>query len=329
MRTQSRQTLSTGVGPNSLGHRWGVILAGGDGKRLLPLTRRIAGDNRPKQFCAIMDGETLLTHTRCRVERMVQPEHTLLVVTETHERFYSNQLNDVPSSSLLVQPCNRGTTPAILYSLLRLSESDPSAVVGFFPSDHHFADDEALVAHVDSAFEAAESSSGKVVLLGIKPSSPEVAYGWIEPGASLTKDRFGTVFEVSRFWEKPNVSLASDLMERGCLWNSFLMVGRVDAYLGLIRRALPGLLESFESIRSSLFTEQEPGALAHLYSGIHASNFSAEVLAKSPNDLAVLSGANLGWTDLGETSRVLSVLEENAISTEWALSCAEECVARS
>ena len=329
MNTQSRQMLSTGFGLNSLDHRWGVILAGGDGKRLLPLTRRIAGDNRPKQFCAIMDGETLLAQTRCRVKRMVQPRHTLVVVTETHERFYCDQLNDVPSSSLVVQPCNRGTTPAILYSLLRLRESDPSAVVGFFPSDHYFADDEALVAHVDSAFEAAESSSGKVVLLGIKPSSPEVAYGWIEPGDSLTKDRFGKVFEVSRFWEKPNVSLASDLMERGCLWNSFLMVGRVEVYLDIIQRALPGLLESFESIRSSLFTEREPDALAHLYSGIRASNFSHEVLAKSPNDLAVLSGANLGWTDLGETSRVLSVLGENAISTEWALSFAEECVAGS
>ena len=155
-------------------------------------------------------------------------------------------------------------------------------MVGFFPSDHYFADDEALVAHVDSAFEAAESSSGKVVLLGIKPSSPEVAYGWIEPGASLTNHPFGTVFEVSRFWEKPNLSLASALMERGCLWNSFLMVGRVDAYLSLIRRALPGLFESFESIRPSLFTEQEPEALVHLYSGIHGSNFSDEVLAKSP-----------------------------------------------
>ena len=189
MSAQSWQMLSTRVGPNPLDHRWGVILAGGDGKRLLPLTRRIAGDNRPKQFCAIMDGETLLAQTRCRVERMVQPRHTLLVVTETHERFYSDQLNDVPSSSLLVQPCNRGTTPAILYSLVRLRESDPSAIVGFFPSDHHFADDEALIAHVDSAFEAAESSSGRVVLLGIKPSSPEVAYGWIEPGASLTDHR--------------------------------------------------------------------------------------------------------------------------------------------
>jgi len=328
MSIQSRQTFSTRVGPNPLDHRWGVILAGGDGRRLLPLTKTIAGDNRPKQFCAIMDGETLLAQTRRRVGRMVEPRQTLLVVTKTHECFYSNQLNDTPSRSLLVQPCNRGTTPAILYSLFRLRESDPSAVVGFFPSDHHFADDDALVAHVDSAFQAAASSSGRVVLLGIKPSSPEVAYGWIEPGASLTNHPLGAMFEVSRFWEKPNLSLASALMERGCLWNSFLMVGRIDAYVGLIRRALPRLLESFESIRPSLFTELEPGALVHLYSGIHASNFSDDVLAKSPNDLAVISGANLGWSDLGEISRVLSVLGQNGTRAEWALACAEECTAR-
>jgi mannose-1-phosphate guanylyltransferase len=322
--SQSGRVAFAGVDPGN--RRWGVILAGGDGRRLLPLTKRIAGDNRPKQFCAIMDGQTLLAQTRFRVERMVQPRQTLLVVTKTHECFYSDQLNDTPSHSLLVQPCNRGTTPAILYSLLRLRESDPNAVVAFFPSDHHFADTDALVAHVDLAFQSA-AASGKVVLLGIQPGSPEVDYGWIEPGPALTSDPSGKVFEVSRFWEKPTASLASGLMDRGCLWNSFLMVGRVDAYLGLIRYALPRLLESFESIRPCLFTEREPAALVDLYSAIHGSNFSHEVLAQSPNELAVLSGANLGWTDLGNTSRVISVLGENRISAEWALSFAEECAA--
>jgi mannose-1-phosphate guanylyltransferase len=322
--SQSGCVSFAGVDPGN--RRWGVILAGGDGKRLLPLTKRIAGDNRPKQFCAIMNGQTLLAQTRCRVERMIQPRQTLLVVTKTHECFYSEQLNDTPSRSLLVQPCNRGTTPAILYSLLRVRESDPNAIVAFFPSDHYFEDNEALVAHVDSAFQSA-ASSGKVVLLGIQPGSPEVEYGWIEPGAALTTDPSGRVFEVSRFWEKPTASLASVLMERGCLWNSFLMVGQIDAYLGLVRRALPLLLESFESIRPSLLTEREPAALVDLYSGIHGSNFSHEVLAKSPNDLAVLSGANLGWTDLGSSSRVLSVLGEDRISAEWALSFAEACAA--
>jgi hypothetical protein len=105
------------------------------------------------------------------------------------------------------------------------------------------------------------------------------------------------------------------------------MVGQVNAYLGLVRRALPLLFQSFESIRPSLLTEREPAALVDLYSNIDGSNFSHEVLAKSPNELAVLSGANLGWTDLGNTSRVLSIVGENRIPAEWALSYAEECAA--
>jgi len=281
------------------------------------LTRRIAGDNRPKQFCAIMGGETLLAQTRRRVGRMIEPQHTLLVVTKNHECFYADQLADTPSRSLLIQPRNRGTAPAILYSLFHLRESDPSAVVGFFPSDHHFVDDEALIAHVDSAFEAAESS-GRVVLLGIAPSGPEVEYGWIEPAAPLTNHAFGTVFEVSRFWEKPILSLASALIERGCLWNSFVMVGHVNAFLNLVRRTLPDLVELFDSIRPSLFTQMEPAALHRIYSDMRANNFSDDVLAARPSDLAVLSGGNLGWSDLGEASRVLSILGPSG-SAKWDL----------
>ena len=89
-----------------------MILAGGDGKRLLPLTRKITGDDRPKQFFSVLDGGTLLGQTRDRVRRMVSPRRTLVVVTRTHERFYADQVTSLHSLSVLVQPCNRGTTPS-------------------------------------------------------------------------------------------------------------------------------------------------------------------------------------------------------------------------
>jgi len=104
-----------------------------------------------------------------------------------------------------------------------------------------------------------------------------------------------------------------------------VMVGHVNAFLSLIRKALPSLVESFESIRPSLFTALEPAALLRLYSEIRVHSFSDDVLATRPHDLAVLSGGNLGWSDLGETSRVLSVLGRNGTRAEWALACVEEC----
>jgi mannose-1-phosphate guanylyltransferase len=295
-----------------------VILAGGDGKRLLPLTRRIAGDDRPKQFCAILHGETLLDQTRRRVGRFIEPRQIVLVVTKTHERFYAGQVTGATAESLLAQPCNRGTTPAILYSLFRLRALDPSAVVGFFPSDHHFADDDGFVRHLDVAFEAAESYSGLLMLLGIAPESPEVAYGWIEPGAPISAPVSGRLFRVTRFWEKPSLSLASALMKRGCLWNSFVMVGRVGSFLEVVRRALPGLFEAFHSIRLKLGTATERTVLSDLYARIDASSFSHEVLSTRCRDWAVLPGRNLGWSDLGEADRVLSLLGRKGVQAEWA-----------
>ena len=240
----------------------------------------------------------------------------MLVVTKKHERFYAEQIDRVRSSCLLIQPCNRGTAPAILYSLIRLRELDPKATVGFFPSDHHFVDDEAFLTHVDSAFAASESSAGLVVLLGIAPESPEVEYGWIEPGEPLAACPSGMIRRVSRFWEKPSRALASALMERGCFWNSFIMIGQVDAFLSLIRRALPNLLQSFETICPALPLAAEEAALLDIYGSMTSTNFSEEVLCVNPSGLAVLCGGNLGWSDLGEAERVLSVLGRTCVAME-------------
>ena len=189
-------------------------------------------------------------------------------------------------------------------------------MVGFFPSDHHISDEEAFAAHINLGFEAAESGSEPVVLLGIKPSNPETEYGWIEPGTQIANNP--SVFHVRRFWEKPSPDFAAELMERGGLWNSFVMLGRIESYLNLMHRALPHLVSSFESIQPTFFTGAEREALLDLYSGIPASDFSQQVLSAHPRALAVLPARHLGWSDLGDAARVLSVLERRSATPAWA-----------
>jgi mannose-1-phosphate guanylyltransferase len=296
-------------------HRWGVILAGGDGTRLLSLTRRIAGDDRPKQFCAVMGNETLLQQTQLRISAFVPQRRALLMLTRTHEPFYAHQIADIQPSRLLIQPSNQGTAPAILYSVLRLRAMDPRAIVAFFPSDHHFSDQSAFVSHMDSAFAVAKSRSDVVFLLGIPPDAPEAEYGWIEPCGHLGRPASDSVFKVSRFWEKPDQALASTLMDRGCLWNSFVMVGHVDAFLNLIRSAVPALVGAFESIWSVSASAQTT-ALRDLYTCIGTTNFSQDVLSLKPNALAVIRANGLGWSDLGEPSRVLSIRQRKSVQSE-------------
>ena len=288
--------------------RWGVILAGGGGKRLLPLTRRITGDDRPKQFCALTGGETLLKETRRRVARIIPGPQTLLVLTRTHERYYADEVTEVLSSCLLIQPHNHGTALAITYALTRLRQMDPQGLVAFFPSDHHFTNDEAFVVHTDFAFAQAKSHPARVILLGVEPEAPEDSYGWIEPGSPLTSESTICISEVSRFWEKPSRRIASRLMRRGCLWNSFVMVGSVGAFINMIRHTLPHLIARFESISATTGLGMEEEGLRGLYLKVPATNFSDEVLVARPSDLAVIRARGLGWSDLGEPGRVFPML---------------------
>ena len=300
--------------------RWAVILAGGDGTRLQSMTRAITGDNRPKQFVPVIGGTTLLDQTRRRVALSVSAAQTFIVVTQKHRRFYDSLAQELSPALLLEQPANKGIAPAILYALLRVACTSPKAIVALFPSDHFLTDDEEFISHVDTAFDAATVRPGTVTLLGITPNSAEREYGWIEPQRSVLASAARSITRVRRFWEKPSATLAATLMERGCLWNSFVMVGRVDALLRMTRAALPELYASFASMIPTFETARERKALAELYSHVSDTNFSHEVLAARPQDLAVMRVGDVGWSDLGEPSRVLATLAHLGVQTELALS---------
>lgn len=289
--------------------RWAVILAGGDGRRLLPLTRTLAGDDRPKQFCNLFGEGTLWEQTAERAAAVALPEHTFSVVTQSHARFYSRR----PPTALLIQPCNKGTAPAIAYSLMCLHRLDPSGVAAFFPSDHHFAESCAFTNYVKQALACAESFPDRVFLLGMAATRPETGYGWIEPGALLAGGKYGPAFGVRRFWEKPPLSAAVQLLRRGWLWNSFVMAGKVSAFLNLMQQAIPRLYDSFQAMDPAVFipallTKDRERALSDLYDKLPCSSFSSDVLVACPEKIGVLCSSSVEWTDVGDVRRALSVM---------------------
>ena len=300
--------------------KWAVILAGGDGTRLQSMTRAITGDNRPKQFVPVIGRSTLLDQTRRRVALSIEPSRTLIVVTQKHRRFYQPLANEVAPSLLVEQPINKGTAPAILYALLRIAMRSPKAIVALFPSDHFFADDEEFMAHIDVAIDAVKVQPEKVMLLGITPTAPETEYGWIEPQPSILASAERSITRVRKFWEKPGVHLATSLMNRGCLWNSFVMVGRVDALLRMTRSALPELYAGFAAVTPAFESAAEQKAAYQLYMQIEETNFSHQVLTVRPEDLMVMRVGDVGWSDLGDPNRVLSTLARIGVQSELAIS---------
>ena len=297
---------------------WAIVLAGGEGTRLADLSCRIAGEKTPKQFCRIMDDQSLIEQTRRRVELAIPQDRIFYTLSRSHERYYVPLLFDVLLARLVVQPVNRGTAPAILYALMRLGLVDPNAHVALFPCDHYVSDDRLFMRHIQVAFDAIDARPELVVVLGIVPSTPEPEYGWIEPTSPF---RCGqeTLFHVSRFIEKPPVEVACRMYAHGrCLWNSFVLVARLPNLLALMISTVPELYDLFAEFSGTLGTEFETEAVEKLYRAIAPVDFCKSVLsAHAGYDVSVLPVSGLYWNDLGNSSRVLATIARLGLRPKW------------
>jgi mannose-1-phosphate guanylyltransferase len=289
---------------------WALILAGGEGTRLHDLTRSIAGEVRPKQFCRFFGGKTLLRQTCDRIRPLFPRDQELFVVTRAHERFYADELNGTGNTRILVQPQSRGTGLAIAAGILRILQFQPDAIVGVFPSDHYYSNEGAFRLAINAAMGFANTYSGSIILLGAEAHSPEVEYGWIEPGQVVEDPPAAQLLRVNRFWEKPSLSQAETLLDAKCLWNTFVMIGTGRAFLDLLNARIPDVVRHLSDALAM-------GDWEAAYRGVRAVDFSQEVLGQRPDRLLVVRDAASGWADLGNSDRVIDTLVRNRIEADW------------
>lgn len=297
--------------------RFAVILAGGDGQRLMEITKRITGCEIPKQFCPMFGEETLLTATQKRAALKFADDKIFYLLTEAHEKFYKSLLDGVSRRNQIVQPSNNGTAAAILYSLYRLRQINPDASVAYFPSDHFVSDDSVFMESVEKAFSAVSKKTQAVVLLGIEPLAPKSNYGWIEPCGIVETNDPPEIQKVKYFWEKPTSYEAAELMAKGCLWNSFVMVGKVNTLIGLYKKYLPGLYRLFCLGNITIGTSAEKMTIKTIYKMTAKRDFSFDILEKCRETLYVLRAGGFSWSDLGEPREVLLKMAQLGLKNRY------------
>jgi mannose-1-phosphate guanylyltransferase len=291
-------------------NRWAVLLAGGDGIRLQELTRRISGDSRPKQFCPLIAGKSLFDQTRERIDPLFLRNRQVLVLSRAHQKYYAGDVAEALESRALVQPQNRGTGVAIALATLHILSRDPEGIVSVFPCDHYYSDEESFRGTIQSAEKCAKRHPESIVLVGAEAEYPEVDYGWIQPDVFVSQTKAGPLSRVRRFWEKPHQRQAAELMRLGCLWNTFVTVGRARTFLELLQSEVPKAVVLATRALANLDAE---GA----YDQLPTVDFSRDVLAQQSRRLLVLRDSDSGWADLGSPPRVLETLTRNGIHADW------------
>ncbi len=305
-------------------HLWAIVLAGGEGMRLRSLVKRVCGDERPKQYAALLGDRTLLAQTLDRVFRLVPPERTVVVCGRHHGRYLEGEWagrRGVPH--LLVQPEDRGTAAGVLYPAHWIAQRAPAARVAVFPSDHYVAEEDVLCAHVARLGSFVQARPERLVLATARPTSPEVEYGWIERGEVVDGIRGTEVRRISAFHEKPTEAEARRYMNLGFVWNTFIFAANVQTLLEIGRDCLPAMTDRLERLTAFADTADEAFAVRQAFALMPTANFSRVILEARPSTLAASALPGVTWSDLGTPRRVLEVIRRAKLTPRWLESYAQ------
>ncbi len=267
-------------------NRYAVILCGGSGTRLWPLSRKL----RPKQLLALNGVQTLLQETALRLSHYVDPAHLYTVTHEDHKFEVMAQLAEILPKAIeyvLAEPYAKNTLPAIAWATFQIHQKNPEAMIGVFPSDHAIDNEVAFLQAWQTAELAAQDDY--LVLLGIKPHEPATGYGYIKPSAELAYEGTLPTHQVAQFVEKPNADKAAEFVKEGYLWNSGMFVFKASAFMAMLAKYQPAVSQHLSGLQAD--------NLAQLYAEF--PNLSMDYgLAEKAEKVAVVP-VDMVWSDLG------------------------------
>lgn len=282
-----------------------VIMAGGSGTRFWPKSRR----DRPKQLLRLLGDRTMLQQTLARAEGLVSPDRAWVVTGADQAAATREQLPELPSENVIVEPCPRDTAPCVGLAAGMVAARDPDGTMIVMPADHVIAPTEAFQNGLRAAASVVEDDPSALVTFGIAADRPETGYGYIERGELLDRRRDLAVYRVERFREKPDRSTAEEFLASGRFyWNSGIFVWRARTILNELRAHRPAIAEGLGPIFRAIGTPEAASALERHFPLLERAPIDKAVMERAANVRVI--EAPYHWSDVGDWRALAPLLEQ-------------------
>jgi len=278
-----------------------VVMAGGSGTRLWPLSR----NQTPKQSLKLVGTRTLFQHAVDRLAPLFPADQVIVVTRSDHLNVLQEQAPKIPRVNFIVEPEGRGTAPAIGLAAIHLHHRDPEAAMAVLTADHFITDTDCFRRVLGAAEGIARL--GYLVTLGIQPDSPSTGFGYIEFGQALDGSGEFDAYRINRFIEKPDLEKAAKMVaSKSFVWNSGMFVWQVEQILAEFSRQMPELTDCLSELKPFLGTSEYEAHLTRLWPKV----------AKQTIDYGIMEGAkqaavipvSMGWTDVGSWGSLFDLL---------------------
>lgn len=284
-------------------HRHAVIMAGGSGTRLWPLSRR----RRPKQLLRIIEGRSLLRMAYERLAVLLPPERIHVITLAEHLPAVAAELPELPAVNLIGEPVGRDTANAVALSAGILHARDPATIMGVFTADHVIRPVEQFAEIVRLGYETAERQPDALITFGILPTEPHTGMGYVHRGEPVAPG----VYRVQRFREKPNLEAAKSYVASGdYYWNSGMFVWPTATILEQLRANLPETHDVALRLGAAWGTPAGRAPAENVYGGLKKISIDFAVMEKAPRVLVVEMA--LQWSDVGSWTALAGVLGADA-----------------